>query len=231
MAFSPLILPSVPTLTVTATPTVGQMKTWWNAMQQDPARHIVYTDFMPHALDEFLAPLHQGALQVYLFLVGDAVGGAYYLHDWGFDTDGQYAWLGTYILLPYRGQLAAYAWGIVRQACAQAGLHRIFAAIRAQNRLAQRFIIQQMGFTRLGKYTDWSYFEGRLDHVVLYTLRRQDQSRAWVSAEQRAQQFRCLPRPVHVPGTQLHALHTIFVEGPVPRQALTARQKQAISTR
>jgi RimJ/RimL family protein N-acetyltransferase len=189
-------------LTVTATPTLGQLKTWWSEMQHDPTRPIVYTDFMPSALEEFLRPVQQGTIQIYMFLLGNTVGGAYYLHDQGTDAEGAYAWLGAYILPPYRGRQATQAWYLTQQHCAAGGLSRIFAAIRACNRPAQCFITHQMGFTRLGVYTDWSSFEGRLDNVVLYTLRRQDQSLAWVTAEQRARQFRRLSRRLGRAGTR-----------------------------
>ena len=191
MATSTLSCSSLVDLTLTDTPTLGQLQTWWEAMQHDPTRYRVYTDFMPTEFEEFLAPVRHGDIQMYMMLVGTEVGGAFYLHDRGTeDTGAAYAWLGVYILPPYRGPYAAQAWHLVRQACEYKGLHRIFAAIRGQNRAAQCFITRAMGFTRLGVYTDWSYFEGHLDRVCLYTLRPQDQSLAWVLAEQRAQQFR-----------------------------------------
>jgi len=82
-----------------------------------------------------------------------------------------------------------------------------------------------MGFTRLGSYTDWSYFEGYLDRVGLYTIRQQDQSLAWVLAEQRAQQFRCRKPPVRA--GQLHALQSVESL----EEILTVYEKQAIHTR
>jgi RimJ/RimL family protein N-acetyltransferase len=209
-------------LTVTATPTLGQLKIWWSEMQNDPTRPIVYTDFMPYALEEFLIPVQQGAIQVYLFLLGDAVGGAYYLHDQSTDADGASAWLGAYILPPYRGRHATQAWHLTLQHCAATGLSRIFAAIRACNRPAQCFITHQMGFTRLGVYTDWSSFEGRLDDVVLYTLRRHDQSLAWVTAEQRARQFRRLSRPVRAGERPLREGLPGLAPREEPQQVLTA---------
>jgi len=230
MTTSVLTSTSIATLTITETPTIGQMQEWWEAMQQDPTRHIVYTDFMPGEFEAFLAPVRQGNIHMWIFLVGEDVGGAFYLHDGGTDDTGEaYAWLGTYILPPYRGRVAARAWQLTRQACEREGLPRIFAAIRVQNRPAQCFITRQMGFTRLGVYTDWSYFEGRLDHVVLYTLRRQDRSLAWVLAEQRARQFRRLAPPApaeHRQGLQ----DELAAIAPTPR-ALTSRQKPTIHIR
>jgi hypothetical protein len=82
-----------------------------------------------------------------------------------------------------------------------------------------------MGFTRLGSYTDWPYFEGHLDCVYLYTMRRQDQSLAWVLAEQRAQQFRCRKPPARA--GQRHALQRIESL----EKILTVPEKQVIHTR
>jgi hypothetical protein len=38
---------SLAELTLTDTPTLGQLQVWWEAMQNDPTRYLVYTDFMP----------------------------------------------------------------------------------------------------------------------------------------------------------------------------------------
>ena len=217
-------------LTITATPTLGQLQAWWEAMQTDPTRSTVYTDFMPTEFEAFLAPVSHGDIQVRMMLVGRDIGGAFYLHDGGADDTGAaYAWLGTYILPPYRGHCAAYAWRLVRQACEREGLHRIFAAIRRQNRPAHSFITRAMGFTRLGTYIDWSYFEGHLDCVSLYTMRRQDQSLAWVLAEQRAQQFRSRRPPIRtrqgqIPQGTLEMIASL-------EELLTPWEKQAIHTR
>ena len=226
MATFTLTRTSLAELTITDTPTLGQLQVWWEAMQNDPTRYLVYTDFMPTEFEEFLAPVQHGHIQVHLMRVGPAVGGAFYLHDRGTDDTGApYAWLGVYILPLYRGPCAARAWRLVRQACARKGLHRIFAAVRAQNRPAHCFITRAMGFTRLGSYTDWSYFEGHLDRVSLYTMRRQDQSLAWVLAEQRAQQFRCRKPPERA--GQRHALQRVESW----EKILTGQGKQVIHTR
>jgi RimJ/RimL family protein N-acetyltransferase len=226
MVTSTLTRMSLAELTLTDTPTLGQVQAWWEAMQNDPTRYLVYTDFMPTEFEEFLAPVQHGDIQLHMMLAGREVGGAFYLHDSGTDDTGAaYAWLGVYILPPYRGQCAARAWRLVRRACEREGLHRIFAAIRAQNRPAQCFITRTMGFTRLGSYTDWSYFEGHLDRVCLYTLRQQDQSLAWVLAEQRAQQFRRRRPPVRA--GQRHACQSVESLAKI----LTVEGKQAIYTR
>jgi L-amino acid N-acyltransferase YncA len=187
-------------VTVTTTPTLEQMKMWWAALQQDPTRYHAYTDLMPTELEDFLLSVRRGDITVYMFLVRtDAdmqIGGAFYLHDAGSDRDGPYTWLGAYILPAYRGRMATRAWQILKQQCAQQGLHRMFAAIRHSNRPAQCFITHQMGFTRLGAFVDWSYFAGRLDTVILYTLWPEDQGTAWVSAERRAQRARARRSPV-----------------------------------
>lgn len=187
---TPLIKPSTE-ITLTTTPTLEQMKIWWAAWQQDPARHVAYTDFMPTELDAFLHAMTQGDLTVWMFCLADEgppyVGGAFYLHDSGADAEGPYAWLGTYVLKPYR-RWTLRAWDLVRQGCAQQGLRRIFVATRQSNRPVQ-LLLRCAGFTRLGIYPDWSYFGGVLDAMVLYTLRPEDQALAWMVAAQRAQQF------------------------------------------
>jgi RimJ/RimL family protein N-acetyltransferase len=187
-------------VTLTSAPTLTQMKRWWAEFQNDPIRYHAYTDFMPTELDDFLQSVRQGDIEVWMFLVetdtATHIGGVYYLHDSGRDADGPYAWLGTYIIPAYRGRMAARAWRALRHQCAQQGLYRIFAAIRHSNHPAQLFIAQQMGFTRLGPFVDWSYFGGVLDTVVLYTMRPEDQGLAWGVAEQRAQRVRPLRPPV-----------------------------------
>jgi hypothetical protein len=88
MVPSTLTRTSLAALTLTDTPTLGQLQIWWEAMQNDPTRYLVYTDFMPTEFEEFLAPVQQGNIQVHLMLVGPEVGGAFYLHDSGTDDTG-----------------------------------------------------------------------------------------------------------------------------------------------
>jgi RimJ/RimL family protein N-acetyltransferase len=185
-------------ITLLTAPTLEQMKTWWAALQQDPVRHLAYPDFMPTKLDSFLEAVHRGDSMVWMFLIGNepsCIGGVFYLHDMGADADGPYAWIGTYILPPYRN-VTLRAWELVRCACARQGLRRFFVAVRHSNRPAQ-MLLRRAGFVRLGIYPDWSYYEGAPDAVVLYTLRPEDQGVAWVEAEKRAQQ---VWRLVHVRG-------------------------------
>lgn len=190
------------TLTVISTPTEAQLHCWWRALQADPMRSLVYTDFMPTAFTELQAAMSRGEIIVWMFLVGDdeaqEVGGAFYLHDLGVDDDGPYAWLGTYVLRAYRG-LTLRAWALVRTAWAHQGLCRLFVAARQSNRPVRQ-LLPQAGFTRLGLYIDWSYFGGVLDTAVVYTLRPADQGRAWVAAEARSPRFRRLgPTCTHKP--------------------------------
>lgn len=202
MATTLLTAPPTSSVTLLDTPTLGHMHAWWQALQHDPARHY-YTDFMPDDLEEFLLPVQQGQTHVAMFLVRDDVGGVYYLHDWGTDSDGPYAWLGTYILPAYRGRLAVQAFHAIRQRWHTRGWSRLFAAIREQNRAAQCLITRHFGFTRLGRYPHWSYFEGHLDHVILYTLRPEDHTLAWRVAAQRAARFRQGPPPRRQKGQHL----------------------------
>lgn len=190
-------------------------------MQHDPARWTAYTDFMPTDLEEFLKPMQKEDIRVWMFLVDADIGGVFYLHDGGTDAAGAaYAWVGAYIMPPYRGRHAAHAWRLIRRACEREGVCQVFAAIRGRNRPAQCFITHKMGFTRLGTYTDWSYFEGCLDRVIIYTMRWQDQSLAWVLAEHRAQQFRRGAPPVQ--RTRLPAVQETHAARELSTQALTA---------
>src|SRR5947208_16588245 len=110
------ILPStlVSDLTITDTPTLGQLQAWWEAMQTDPTRSRVYTDFMPTEFETFLAPVRHGDIRVWMMLVGINIGGVFSLHDGGKDNTGDpYVWLGTYMLPPYRGSCAGYGWPLV----------------------------------------------------------------------------------------------------------------------
>jgi RimJ/RimL family protein N-acetyltransferase len=179
-------------ITLTTTPTLEQMKIWWAELQHDPARYLAYTDFMPTELEVFLEAMHRGDITVWMFLIAGSgaprIGGAIYVHDMGTDTDGPYAWIGTYVLPPYR-RLTLRAWNMVCRACERQGLRRFFVATRQSNRPVQ-MLLGRAGFTRLGIYPDWSYFNGALDAVVLYTLRPEDRELAWAVAEKRAYQFR-----------------------------------------
>jgi hypothetical protein len=186
------ITQSAVTISLTDQPSLEQVKIWWADLQQDPVRHQVYTDLMPRELDDFLDAVGQGHITLWMFLVHHGtrteVGGAFYLHDHGSDCRGPYTWLGTYVRQPYRRHTLA-AWTLLRQVCEQQGLGRILVAACQSNRPVQ-ILLRHAGFTKLGHYVDWGYFGGTLKTVLLYTLRPEDQTTAWVSAEQRSLRLR-----------------------------------------
>ena len=185
-------------------PTLEQLKVWWAALQQDHARDVVYTDLMPRELSDFTYKIKTGDTELIMFLVSHGshveVGGAFYLHDYGEDRHGRYAWLGTYILPKYR-RLTLSAWEQARLEMASHGFRRIFVATLATNRHVQ-LVLRRAGFTKLGCYQDWGYFGGCKQSVYLYSLQPEDGLAAWAAAERRS-------RGMHILFEQRRLLNSI----------------------
>ena len=112
-----------PTLTVTDTPTVGQLHVWWEAMQSDDLS-VAYADSFPPTLTDFCLGVAQGERLFLLCLVDGQVAGGLWLHDLLHRRDGTVSagWIGCYFLSAYRGRLALDLWQMARQHWEATGL-------------------------------------------------------------------------------------------------------------
>jgi hypothetical protein len=179
--------PELPTLTVTAQPTIEQLQVWWEAMQGDNLS-VAYADSFPSTLTDFRLEVAQGEKLLLLCLVADCVAGALWLHDMQHRPDGTVAagWLGGYFLPSYRGRLAAQLLRTARQRWDAAGIAHLFSAVHISNRLSQAFLTRGASFHRVGRFPRFTMFHGQPVDVVIYTQRAEDTRLAWELAAARA---------------------------------------------
>jgi RimJ/RimL family protein N-acetyltransferase len=176
-----------PTLTVTDTPTIGQLQVWWEAMQSDDLS-VAYADSFPPTLSDFRLGAAQGDRLFLLCLVDGQVAGALWLHDLLHRRDGSVSagWIGCYFLSAYRGRLALDLWQTARQHWEAAGVVHFFSAANVANRRSQAFIARGAHFHRVGIFHDFSFFRRRPADMVIYTLHAEDTRLAWELATARA---------------------------------------------
>ena len=101
-------------LAVTESPTIEQLQTWWEAMQNDDLS-VAYADSFPATLTDFCCEVAQGEKLLLLGLIDSQVAGALWLHDMLHRGDGTVSagWVGGYFLPSYRGRLATQLWQLL----------------------------------------------------------------------------------------------------------------------
>jgi len=191
---------SIPLLDVTDTPTIEQMRVWWETMQRDNLS-VAYADAFPETLTDFRLEIAQGTKKLLICMVDSHVAGALWLHDMAHRADGTVlaGWVGGYFLPAYRGSLAVRLWHTARQRWEAQGITHLFAATHIANRRSQAFLARGMGFYRVGIYPCFTLFHGEPTDVVIYCANHHDAPPAWTYAQKRAL------RPVQ-PGTHARTL-------------------------
>lgn len=177
-----------PAVTVTATPTVEQLQTWWNALQHDDLS-VAYNDEFPSSLTDFRLDVAQGTKLLLLALIDGQVIGATWLHDMTYRPDGTVsaAWVGGYTLPAYRGRLASQQWRASKRYWEAQGIRHFFASAHIANRRSQAFITRCMRFHRVDICQQVASFNGELTDVVFYTADRRDAQLARQGIQARVQ--------------------------------------------
>ncbi len=177
-----------PAVTITATPTVEQLQTWWDAMQRDDLS-VAYNDEFPTSLTDFRLEVAQGTKLLLLALVDGQVAGALWLHDMVYRPDGTVSagWVGGYTLPAYRGPLGSRGWLASKKHWEAQGIRHFFTAAHIANRRSQAFIARCMRFHRVDISQQFAFYNGELTDVVFYTANRHDAQLARQCAQARAQ--------------------------------------------
>ncbi len=178
---------SIPSLVVTDTPTIEQMRVWWEAMRRDDLS-VAYADAFPETLTDFRLEIAQGTKKLLICLVDGHVAGALWLHDMAHRSDRTVlaGWVGGFFLPAYRGSLAARLWQAARQRWEAQRITHLFAATHIANRRSQAFLARGMGFHRVGIYPCFTLFHGQTTDVVIYCANPNDAPLAWTYAHKRA---------------------------------------------
>ena len=187
MATSLLAPLSIPSLVVTDTPTIEQMRVWWETMRRDDLS-VAYADAFPDTLTDFRLEIAQGTKKLLVCLADGDVAGALWLHDMAHRSDGTVlaGWVGGFFLPAYRGSLAVHLWHAARPQWEAQGITHLFAATHIANRRSQAFITRGMGFHRVGLYPCFTLFHGQTTDVVIYCANPNDALLAWTYAHKRA---------------------------------------------
>ena len=177
----------LPALTVTETPSILQLQTWWSAMQHDGLT-VAYADTFPQTLTDFRYEIASGEKLFLLCLPDHKVAGAAWLHDVTRRPDGTVAagWFGCYFLPSYRGCLVRQFWQLARLHWEARDVCHFFSAIHVQNRPSRALITQCLKFRRAGRFPDFIRFDGQLVDVFIYSLHAKDAALAWELAAARA---------------------------------------------
>jgi RimJ/RimL family protein N-acetyltransferase len=198
---SPETLTAPAALTITATPTLDDLRLWWHARQTDPDSAVAFTDDAPQ---DFAGLYHRTATGDYLFyLAQDSAGqiiGAMWLHDLvrGADDTPRAGWLGTYVLPAYRGVRTTQAmWTLTREALEARGVCSVYIASHHANTRAHRVAEYHLGFYKVDIFPAFALFGGMPTDCLILSMRREDMAEAWTMAYTRAR--RSVATPVSFP--------------------------------
>jgi len=237
-----------PVLAVTESPTIEELRVWWEAMQGDDLR-VAYADSFPPTLSHFRREVAQGEKMLLLGRVDGQVAGAVWLHDLlhRHHCSASAGWIGCYFLPPYRGHVALQLWQAARQCWEDAGTTHFFTAVHVANRRSQAFITRGACFHRVGRFPDFTLFHGQPVDVLIYTLHAQDTALAWELATARAARQMprtCGPksaagahialpphRPGQLPGAALEHRSSIPATGPLGALAPVGEARSALRPR
>ena len=176
-------------LTVTDTPTLGQMIAWWEAMWADPTDlQTAFADGFPRELEDFLALLRDTERPFWMCLKDREPLGAFWLHDLLYDETGDLCggWIGGHIIQAAR---RPYGWALSEltlKTLRTTGLAHVFAAVNSLNRRSQAYVRRGLRFIRLTDYKNFTLFSGQVTDVVIYSWRRDDYQLALAEARKRA---------------------------------------------
>ena len=178
-------------LILTNTLPLDDLRHWWEARQADPDSVIAFTDDSPRNFIELVDRIQRGSYLFYLAYEKDDVAGAMWLHDIVYDTEGLpcAGWLGTYVLLEYRGaSTAMQMWNQMRDLLSQQGIESVYIASHHQNTRAHAVAERHLGFHRVGTYSAFARCQGKATDFLIFSMRQADMPEAWTLAHERAGQ-------------------------------------------
>ena len=174
----------------TTSPTSHQLRAWWDTMRADKSGTAWFSDAFPRGYTDFVAVLESGLERCALFMRGDDVAGAYWLHDMH-APDGEhpaYAWVRGYVSPSYRGTFTERAWPVARQLFADMGFAHIFAASHPKNKAAHYCLTMHMHFVVVGTYEPFCSFAGKPGACMVYAMNQGDSELAKMDAAERVRQ-------------------------------------------
>jgi RimJ/RimL family protein N-acetyltransferase len=175
--------------TLTATPTLGDVRHWWETRQADPDSITVFTDDSPRNFMELLNRVNTKEYLFYLAHQGDTVVGAMWLHDIVWDENGtpRAGWLGTYVLPEHRGRRTTQEmWTLIYEALTALGVQSLHIASHHANTRAHVVAERHLGFHRVDVFPAFALCQGIPTDFLILSMREEDKAEAWNSAYERA---------------------------------------------
>ena len=172
-------------------PTHEQLQAWWQAMHKAP-QDLVYmvSDTSAKTLAAFRKRVHRGEYAHHcLFMEGDTIAAAFWLHDLIRDTRHQVCagWLASWVAPSYRGLQGVFMWSMARAYLEQMGVKSLFAAIQIENRKARISCCHVMRFHRVGIIQNFRCDQaGQPIDAAIYTMHAHDEALTWQEALKRA---------------------------------------------
>jgi L-amino acid N-acyltransferase YncA len=195
--------------TLTTTPTLRDVRHWWETRQADPDSLTAFTDDSPRSFPELL---HRIVTQEYLFYLahqGDTVVGAMWLHDIVWDEDGtpRTGWVGAYVLPEHRGRRTTHEiWTLMYEALTARGVQSLHIASHHANTRAHAVAERHLGFHRVDVFPAFALCQGIPTDFLILSLREEDKAEAWTLAYERARKQTVSRNPLAI---QPQGLQTI----------------------
>ena len=188
------------TIDVTDRPDLADLMTFWRTLQSDPIRHGTFLDSLPNTLEDFLMPVCDKTMHLWIVHCQQQVAGASWFHDIEPCKEARSCLIASYYLPAYRSKLGRTALDKVHEAARRAGITHIIAGCRATNIAAYKKAIQ-VGYHHVGTIEEFGWFNGSLDPLHLFVLDPEDTDEAWRQGENRAAFNRgCRPHRVATVG-------------------------------
>jgi RimJ/RimL family protein N-acetyltransferase len=176
-------------INLTTTPTINDLRHWWEARQADPDSSTAFTDDAPRNFAQLLDCINTQAYLFYLAFHEDMVAGALWLHDI-VRAEGEMpraGWLGTYVLPAYRGHRTTLEmWMLVHEDLTARGVQSIYIASHHANRRAHVVAERHLGFKPVDVFPAFALCQGIETDFLILSMREEDKAEAWALAYERA---------------------------------------------
>ncbi len=175
--------------TLTSTPTVNDLRHWWETRQTDPDSITAYTDDSPQNFAGLLDHINRQKYLFYLAFQGDSVVGAMWLHDIVRSDEEipRAGWLGTYVLPRHRGRRTTHEmWALAYQDMAAHEVQSIYIASHHANTRAHVVAEHHLGFHRVAVFPAFALCQGVKTDFLILSMREDDKAEAWSLAYERA---------------------------------------------
>ena len=175
-----------PIVTLEDQPNITHLVQLWQAIRSDPTVFGALMDNFPQHLEDFLLPVDQGTMRLWIVLLNEETAGALWIHDIGL-LGYNSCWTGIYYMPEHRRHVGAAAANAFHDTLKASDIEHIFCAICQSNQASQKHA-RKNGYIDAGVYPQWGWFGGSLQDTMLFSMRSDDHEILWQQAAHRAAQ-------------------------------------------